>query len=223
MGKTTNTTAQENKGQNTNRPEKSVSEKRRSLNGTADKAKKGIKRGAGAVGRGIREGMIDVASLGLSVLVGDAVSTAANNTFIKGAAAANSGFNALTGRGTVNVKTKFGGWKAMSLPDYTAAVNRGVKFKDTQADFFVNRHASEFNTAGKIIGGVAGGTAGVGTFIGSREALTKATRTRKERATDEKLNRQNMAAILEESMDSYYGYESTSSNCDDDFFEDEEE
>lgn len=233
MGKTTvktqtteNTAAQQEE-KKTLRKKKTVAEKKHdaaeAAKTAAGKAGSGIKKGTGMVLRGARKGAIDIASLGFAVVAGEAVNTAANNLVVKGAAISNSTFNALTGRGTVNVKTRFGGWKTMSLADYTAAVNRGVKFKDAEANFFVNRHAAEINKAAKVVGGVAGSTAGVGTFIGSREALTKATRTRKERATDEMINRQNMAAILEESMNAYYGYDSSSSDYDDDFFEDGEE
>lgn len=224
QNETTNTAAAQatentqpvNNGQESKRPYKPTTKQRfhdmeEAAKGAGKKAKSGIKKGVGCVGKGVREGAIDIASLGLSVIVGDAVNTAANNLFITGSAAANSAYNALTGKGTVNVKGRFGGWKTMSLADYTAAVNRGVKFKDAEANFFVNRHAKEFNTAGKIVGGVAGTTAGVGTFAVSRSTMKSAMMTNGEKIkAAEKMNRQAWAQVMED----------TSS---DDFFEDEEE
>ena len=206
---TTENTATQGQGKDTTRPMKTgkqrVHDMEEAAKNVAGKAGTGIKKGVCLVGRGAREGMIDIASLGMSAIVGSAVNTAANNLFINGVAAANSGFNTLTGRGTVNVKTRFGGWKTMSLADYTSAVNRGVKFKDAEANFFVNRHAKEFNAAAKVVGGIAGGTAGAGTFVTSRSMMKGAFATK----GDLERNRQACAELVDDCMS--------------DFFEDEEE
>lgn len=158
-----------NKKQN-NRPCRSEAQKKAGIN----KAKKAGNVVKSAAGYGVnllrRSGgsiAVETFAAGAGVITGAVVGRGAHDATVVGAQMINNKINMSTGRGTVSVKGRFGGWKELSTSDYIAAINSGKKFKEAIPNYFVNRHADEVNMTANAIGVVAGGT---GFFAGRKGA-----------------------------------------------------
>ena len=158
-----------NKKQN-NRPSRTENQKHAGL----EKAKKAGTAVKSAAGYGVNllkrtGGSIAVETFAdaTGILMGAAVGKGVHDVTVVGAQAINNKINMATGKGTVSVKGRFGGWKELSTSDYLAAVNSGKKFKEAVPNYFVNRHADEVNATANAIGVVAGGT---GFFAGRKGA-----------------------------------------------------
>lgn len=158
--------------QKENRPCTSEAKKNKGLN-AAKKAGSTVKHAAGygvnllkrTGGSIATETFADAAG----ILMGAAVGKGAHDATVIGSQLVNNKINMTTGKGTVSVKGRFGGWKEISTTDYLAAVNSGKKFKEAIPNYFVNRHADEVNTTANVIGVVAGGTG----FIAGRKGAKK--------------------------------------------------
>ena len=158
-----------NKKQN-NRPSRTENQKHAGL----EKAKKAGSTVKHAAGYGVnllkRTGgsiAVETFAAGAGVAFGAVTGKAAHDATVVGAQMINNKINMSTGKGTISVKGRFGGWKEMSTGDYLAAVNSGKKFKEAVPNYFVNRHADEVNMTANAIGVVAGGT---GFFAGRKGA-----------------------------------------------------
>ena len=153
-----------------NRPCRSEAQKRAGLN-KAKKAGNAVKSVAGygvnLFSRSINSIAVETFAAGAGVAIGAVSGKAAHDATVVGAQMINNKINMSTGKGTVSVKGRFGGWKEMSTGDYLAAVNSGKKFKEAVPNYFVNRHADEVNMTANAIGVVAGGT---GFFAGRKGA-----------------------------------------------------
>lgn len=158
MGKNTSKT---NKKATGNRPCRTEAQKHAGLN-KAKKAGGTVKTvamyGANLFGRSFNSIAVETFAAGTGVLVGAASGKAAHDATVVGAQMINNKINMSTGRGTVSVKGRFGGWKELSTSDYLAAVNSGKKFKEAIPNYFVNRHADEVNMGANAIGALAGAT-----------------------------------------------------------------
>ena len=162
-----------NKSQNqNNRPSRTEGQKHAGL----EKAKKAggvVKSAAGYTANLLKRsgGSIAVETFAdaAGVLMGAAVGKGAHDATVIGSQVINNKINMATGKGTVSVKGRFGGWKEISTSDYLAAVNSGKKFKEAIPNYFVNRHADEVNMSANVIGAVAGGTG----FIAGRKGAKK--------------------------------------------------
>ena len=165
MSKNTNKKAAEN-----NRPCRSEAQKHAGLN-KAKKAGNTVKSVAGysvnLFGRSLNSIAVETFAAGAGVAIGAVSGKAAHDATVVGAQMINNKINMSTGKGTISVKGRFGGWKEMSTGDYLAAVNSGKKFKEAVPNYFVNRHADEVNATANAIGVVAGGT---GFFAGRKGA-----------------------------------------------------
>ena len=167
MSKSTNKKAAES-----NRPCRSEAQKYAGLN-KAKKAGNAVKSvagyGANLFGRSLNSIAVETFAAGAGVFVGAVSGKAAHDATVVGSQLINNKINMATGKGTISVKGRFGGWKEMSTADYLAAVNSGKKFKEAIPNYFVNRHADEVNTTANVIGAVAGGTG----FIAGRKGAKK--------------------------------------------------
>lgn len=140
--------------------------------------KSGAAKGAKTIGslaiRTSKEIAVDCASAGIGLAVGGLAAKGAHNVVTVGSQALCNEYNMRTGKGTVSVKGRFGGWKEMSTSDYLAAVNKGKAFKEAVPNYFTNRHADEFNAVADGVGAVAGVTGTVGGFAVSRTLMKNA-------------------------------------------------
>ena len=160
-----------NKKQN-NRPSRTENQKHAGL----EKAKKAGGAVKSVAGYGVnllrRSGgsiAVETFADAAGVLMGAAVGKGAHDATVVGAQVLNNKINMASGKGTVSVKGRFGGWKEISTSEYLAAVNSGKKFKEAIPNYFVNRHADEVNTTANVIGAVAGGTG----FLAGRKGAKK--------------------------------------------------
>ena len=160
-----------NKKQN-NRPSRTENQKHAGL----EKAKKAGTAVKSAAGYGVNllkrtGGSIAVETFAdaTGILMGAAVGKGAHDATVVGTQLINNKINMTTGKGTISVKGRFGGWKEISTTEYIAAINSGKKFKEAIPNYFVNRHADEVNTTANVIGAVAGGTG----FLAGRKGAKK--------------------------------------------------
>lgn len=173
MGKTntTNTNNTQNQQQN-NRKCTTEGHKKNGVANAAKKAGSTVKHAVGygidLVNRSAGEVLLDVASAGAGVAAGVVCAKGAHDGITVGAQMLNNTINMSTGKGTISVKRKFGGWKEISTSEYLAAVNRGKKFEQAIPNYWTNRHADQINTTANIAGGIAGvGGAAIG-YTGTR-------------------------------------------------------
>ena len=169
---TTNATANTQNQQQNNRKCTTEGHKKHGVANAAKKAGSTVKHAVGygidLVNRSAGEVALDLASAGAGVAFGALCGKGAHDTVTVGAQMINNKINMSTGKGTISVKRKFGGWKEISTSEYMAAINRGKKFEEAIPNYWTNRHADEINTTADIIGGVAGvGGAALG-FTGTR-------------------------------------------------------
>lgn len=154
-----------------NRPCRTEAQKKAGLKKSAKKAGCTVKSvagyGANLMARSFNSIAVETFAAGAGVAFGAVTGKAAHDATVVGAQMINNKINMSTGKGTVSVKGRFGGWKEMSTGDYLAAVNSGKKFKEAVPNYFVNRHADEVNMTANAIGVVAGGT---GFFAGRKGA-----------------------------------------------------
>ena len=157
MKKNTNKKATTN-----NRPCRTEAQKKAGLKGSAKKAGCAVKSvaeyGANLMARSFNSIAVETFAAGAGVAFGAVTGKAAHDVTVVGAQAINNKINMATGKGTVSVKGRFGGWKELSTSDYLAAVNSGKKFKEAVPNYFVNRHADEINMGANAIGTLAGAT-----------------------------------------------------------------
>ena len=167
MSKNTN-----KKQNNANRPCRSEAQKKAGLN-KAKKAGNAVTSVAGygvnLFSRSINSIAVETFAAGAGVAIGAVSGKAAHDATVVGAQMINNKINMSTGKGTISVKGRFGGWKEMSTGDYLAAVNSGKKFKEAVPNYFVNRHADEVNMTANVIAAVAGGTG----FVAGRKGAKK--------------------------------------------------
>ena len=166
MSKNTNKKAAEN-----NRPCKTWKQK---VDGVKNGATKGTKKLGSLVVRSGKEIAVDCASAGIGLAVGGLAAKGAHNAVTVGSQALCNEYNMRTGKGSVSVKGRFGGWKEMSTSDYLAAVNKGKTFKEAIPNYFTNRHADEINAVADGVGTVAGVTGTIGSFAVSRTLMNDA-------------------------------------------------
>lgn len=172
MGKTNQNT---NNAQNQQQNNRKCTTEGHKKNGVANAAKKAGSTVKHAVGYGIDlvnrsagEVLLDVASVGAGVAAGAVCAKGTHDGITVGAQMLNNTINMSTGKGTISVKRRFGGWKEISTAEYTAAINRGKKFEQAIPNYWTNRHADQINTTANIAGGIAGvGGAALG-FTGTR-------------------------------------------------------
>ena len=169
---TTNTNATANNNAQNNRKCSTEAHKKHGVSNAAKKAGSTVKHAIGygidLVNRSAGEVALDLASAGAGVAFGALCCKGAHDTVTVGAQMINNKINMSTGKGTISVKRKFGGWKEISTSEYMAAINRGKKFEEAIPNYWTNRHADEINTTADIIGGVAGvGGTAIG-FTGTR-------------------------------------------------------
>lgn len=164
-----------NKSQNTqntaNRPCRTWKQK---VDGAKNGAAKGAKKVGSLAVRSSKEIAVDLASAGFGVVVGSCAARGTHNLVTVGSQTLCNAYNMHTGKGTVNVKGRFGGWKEISTAEYLAAVNSGKKFKEAIPNYFTNRHADEINAIADGAGIVAGFTGTVGGFAVSRKQMNEA-------------------------------------------------
>lgn len=171
MGKTNQNTQNTNNAQN-NRKCSTEAHKKNGVVNAAKKAGSTVKHAVGygvdLVNRSAGEVLLDVASAGAGVAAGVVCAKGAHDGITVGAQMLNNTINMSTGKGTISVKRRFGGWKEISTAEYTAAINRGKTFKEAIPNYWTNRHADQINTTANIAGGIAGvGGAALG-FTGTR-------------------------------------------------------
>lgn len=171
MGKTNQNAAENNQQQNNRKPT-SHEHKMQGVKDAATKAGSSVKRtvgyGLNLVKRSSGEIILDVASAGAGIVAGAVCAKGAHDGITVGAQMINNTINMSTGKGTISVKRKFGGWKEISTAEYMAAINRGKKFEEAIPNYWTNRHADSINTTADVVGGVAGvGGAAIG-FTGAR-------------------------------------------------------
>lgn len=162
-----------NKSQNTanNRPCKTWKQKVESVKNGATKETKKL---GSLVVRSGKEIAVDCASAGIGLAVGGLAAKGAHNAVTVGSQVLCNEYNMRTGKGTVSVKGRFGGWKEISTTEYLAAVNKGKSFKEAIPNYFTNRHADEINAVADGVGIVAGVTGTVGGFAVSRKQMNDA-------------------------------------------------
>lgn len=153
------------------RPSKTWKQK---VEGVKSGATKGTKKLGSLVARTGKEIAVDCASAGIGLAVGGLAAKGAHNAVTVGSQAFCNEYNMRTGKGTVSVKGRFGGWKEISTSDYLAAVNKGKTFKEAIPNYFTNRHADEINAVADGVGAVAGVTGTVGGFAVTRTVMKSA-------------------------------------------------
>ena len=134
----------------------------------------GTKKIGSLVVRSGKEIAVDLASAGVGVVIGSCAATSTHNLVTVGSQTLCNAYNMHTGKGTVSVKGKFGGWKEISTAEYTAAINKGKTFKEAIPNYFTNRHADEINAVADGVGTVAGVTGTIGSFAVSRTLMKNA-------------------------------------------------
>ena len=164
MGKTNQNT---NNAQNNRKPT-TEHHKMQGVAKAGSTVKHAVGYGIDLVNRSAGEVLLDVASVGAGVAAGAVCAKGAHDGITVGAQMLNNTINMSTGKGTISVKRRFGGWKEISTAEYTAAINRGKKFEQAIPNYWTNRHADQINTTANIAGGIAGvGGAALG-FTGTR-------------------------------------------------------
>ena len=179
------------------------------MQGVANAAKKAgstvkhaVGYGVDLVNRSAGEVLLDVASVGAGVAAGAICAKGAHDGITVGAQMLNNTINMSTGKGTISVKRRFGGWKEISTAEYTAAINRGKKFEQAIPNYWTNRHADQINTTANIAGGVAGvGGAALG-FTGTRRLGKKTIPNLSKEYIIERQRRQQMHSTDEPVEDS---------------------
>ena len=164
-------TSKTNKKATVNRPCKTWKQK---VAGVKTGAANGTKKLGSLAVRTSKEIAVDCASAGIGLAVGGLAARGAHNAVTVGSQSLCNEYNMRTGKGTVSVKGKFGGWKEISTSDYIAAVNKGKTFKEAIPNYFTNRHADEINAVADGVGVVAGVTGTVGGFAVSRTLMNNA-------------------------------------------------
>lgn len=171
MGKTNQNTQNTNNAQN-NRKCSTEAHKKNGVVNAAKKAGSTVKHAVGygvdLVNRSAGEVLLDVASAGAGVAAGVVCAKGAHDGITVGAQMLNNTINMSTGKGTISVKRRFGGWKEISTAEYTAAINRGKTFKEAIPNYWTNRHADQINTTANIAGGIAGVGGAALCFTGTR-------------------------------------------------------
>lgn len=167
MGKTSkNANATEN-----NRPCRAWKQK---VEGVKKGAAKETKKLGSLAIRSGKEIAVDLASAGVGVVIGSCAATTTHNLVTVGSQTICNAYNMHTGKGTVSVKGRFGGWKEISTAEYLAAVNKGKTFKEAIPNYFTNRHADEINAVADGVGTVAGVAGTIGGFAVSRKQMKDA-------------------------------------------------
>lgn len=198
---TTNTNNQQN-----NRKPTTEHHKMQGVANAASKAGSTVKHAIGygidLVNRSAGEVALDLASAGAGVAFGALCCKGAHDTVTVGAQMINNKINMSTGKGTISVKRKFGGWKEISTSEYMAAINRGKKFEEAIPNYWTNRHADQINATADIIGGAAGvGGVAIG-FTGTRRLGKKTIPNLSKEYIIERQRRQNMHSTDEPVEDS---------------------
>ena len=198
---TTNTNNQQN-----NRKPTTEHHKIQGVANAASKAGSTVKHAIGygidLVNRSAGEVALDLASTGAGVAFGALCCKGAHDTVTVGAQMINNKINMSTGKGTISVKRKFGGWKEISTSEYMAAINRGKKFEEAIPNYWTNRHADQINATADIIGGAAGvGGVAIG-FTGTRRLGKKTIPNLSKEYIIERQRRQNMHSTDEPVEDS---------------------
>lgn len=199
MAKTNQNTQNANNTQNQQQNNRKCSTEAHKKHGVANAAKKAGSSIKHAVGYGLDlanrsagEVILDLGSAGAGVAFGVLCGKGAHDTVTVGAQMINNKINMSTGKGTISVKRKFGGWKEISTSEYMAAINRGKKFEEAIPNYWTNRHADEINTTADIIGGVAGvGGVAIG-FTGTRRLGKKVVPNLSKEYLIERQRRQQM-------------------------------
>ena len=163
--------ANTNKKSSANRPCKTWKQK---VAGVKHGAATGTKKIGSLVVRSGKEIAVDLASAGVGVVIGSCAATSTHILVTVGSQTLCNAYNMHTGKGTVSVKGKFGGWKEISTAEYTAAINKGKTFKEAIPNYFTNRHADEINAVADGVGTVAGVTGTIGSFAVSRTLMKNA-------------------------------------------------
>lgn len=162
----------------TNKTQQSPERPCRTWKAKVEGAKNGAAKGAKKIGslaiRSSKEIAVDLASAGVGVVVGGCASRGTHNLVTVGSQTLCNAYNMHTGKGTVSVKGRFGGWKEISTADYLDALNKGKTFKEAIPNYFTNRHADEINAIADGAGIVAGFTGTVGGFAVSRKQMNDA-------------------------------------------------
>ena len=171
MKKTNASKTNTNKKATVNRPCKTWKQK---VDGVKNGATKGTKKLGSLVVRSGKEIAVDCASAGIGLAVGGLAAKGAHNAVTVGSQSICNAYNMHTGKGTVSVKGKFGGWKEISTAEYTSAINKGKTFKEAIPNYFTNRHADEINAVADGVGTVAGVTGTIGSFAVSRTLMKNA-------------------------------------------------
>lgn len=167
--------AKTNQNTNNTQNNRKCSTEAHKKNGVANAAKKAGSSIKHAVGYGLDlanrsagEVILDLGSAGAGVAFGVVCAKGAHDGITVGAQMINNKINMSTGKGTISVKRKFGGWKEISTSEYMAAINRGKKFEEAIPNYWTNHHADQINTTANIAGGIAGaGGTAIG-FTGAR-------------------------------------------------------
>ena len=144
------------------------------VEGVKHGAATGTKKIGSLVVRSGKEIAVDLASAGVGVVIGSCAATSTHNLVTVGSQSLCNAYNMHTGKGTVSVKGKFGGWKEISTAEYTAAINNGKTFKEAIPNYFTDRHADEINAVADGVGTVAGVTGTIGSFAVSRTLMKNA-------------------------------------------------
>lgn len=202
----TNTTTNNAQNQQNNRKCTSEGHKKNGVVNAAKKAGSTVKHAVGygldLVNRSAGEVLLDVASAGAGVAAGVVCAKGAHDGITVGAQMLNNTINMSTGKGTISVKRKFGGWKEISTAEYTAAINRGKKFEQAIPNYWTNRHADQINTTANIAGGVAGVGGAALCFTGTRRLGKKTIPNLSKEYIIERQRRQQMHSTDEPVEDS---------------------
>lgn len=205
MGKTNQNTQSTNNTQN-NRKCSTEAHKKNGVVNAAKKAGSTVKHAVGygvdLVNRSAGEIMLDVASAGAGVAAGVVCAKGAHDGITVGAQMLNNTINMSTGKGTISVKRRFGGWKEISTAEYTAAINRGKKFEQAIPNYWTNRHADQINTTANIAGGIAGVGGAALCFTGTRRLGKKTIPNLSKEYIIERQRRQQMHSTDEPVEDS---------------------
>lgn len=179
MAKTNTNTQNQQEESKKARKTKSFEAKMQGVKNVAHKAAAGPKKLGSLAIRSGREVAVDCASAGIGLAIGGLAAKGAHNAVTVGSQVLCNEYNFATGKGTVSVKGRFGGWKEISTSEYLAAVNRGKVFKEAVPNYFTNRHADAINKVADGVGIVAGATGTVGGFAVSRNAMNSVLMTQK--------------------------------------------
>lgn len=205
MGKTNQNTQNTNNAQN-NRKCSTEAHKKNGVVNAAKKAGSTVKHAVGygvdLVNRSAGEVLLDVASAGAGVAAGVVCAKGAHDGITVGAQMLNNTINMSTGKGTISVKRRFGGWKEISTAEYTAAINRGKTFKEAIPNYWTNRHADQINTTANIAGGIAGVGGAALCFTGTRRLGKKTIPNLSKEYIIERQRRQQMHSTDEPVEDS---------------------